>query len=151
MFNQFTRCYEETKVKYDKVIASYEELELCVEEKIWQEQYEAKKMEVEDEYTRLIQAVGDVAVKFEAACTEQRQREAVAAAAAAFVGGGGVAPAGGGPAAAGPGYQAERALQPEKLFVECTGLEYRAFLRSWDSYYVASRFALAPEVRKLRI
>ena len=94
LFNQFNRCYEETKAKYDQVIASSKELELCVEEKVWQEQYEDKKQEVEREYSRLIQAVGDVAVEFEAACTEQRQRET------AVVGGGGVAPAGGGPAAA---------------------------------------------------
>ena len=144
LFNQFTRCYEETKAKYDQVIASSEELELCVDEKVWQEQYEDKKQDVEREYSRLIEAVGDVAVEFEAACTEQRQREA-----AAVVGGGGVAPAGGGPAAAGPGYRAERALCPEELSVDCTGLEYKAFLRAWDSYYVTSRFALAPVVTQI--
>ena len=60
-----------------------------------------------------------------------------------------MAPAGGGQAAAGPGYRAERALQPEKLSVDCTELEYRTFLCSWDSYYVASRFALAPVVMQI--
>ena len=112
---------------------------------MWQEQYEDKKQDVEGEYSRLIEAVGGVAVEFEAACTKQRQREA-----AAVVGGAGVGPAGGGPAAAaGPGYRAERALCPKKLSVDCTGLEYRAFLRAWDSYYVASRFALAPVVTQI--
>ena len=71
LFSQFTQCYEETKNKYD-FIASSEELELCVEENVWQREYEGKKQEVERDYIRMVEAVRGVAVEFEAACAEQK-------------------------------------------------------------------------------
>ena len=40
--------------------------------------------------------------------------------------------------------QKARELWAEKLAVDSTGLEYRAFLQKWNSYYLASNFGRAP-------
>ena len=146
LYNQFNRCNDETRAKYDQVISSYEDLELSVDEKIWQEQYEAKKHEVQDEYMRFFQAVSGMDVAFEAAGIEQRQKEAETIAAAGAPGPA-VAPARGGAAAA--GWRVERVLQPEKLPADCNRQEYRAFLCSWNAYYVPSRFASARVVMQI--
>ena len=98
LYNQVNRFTDETRVKYEQVISSYDDLELSVTEAVWQNEYQARKQEIEDEYLRFNENVGGVAIEFEAACIEQRQREAAAIVAA-------VAPAqaGGGPGGAGGG------------------------------------------------
>ena len=71
---------------------------------------------------------------------KQKKAEEIAATAAAA---GGVV-GGGGTAAGGLKYRAEMALCPDKLSADSTGLEYRAFLQKWNSYFLASNFGRAP-------
>ena len=139
LFDRVSQCFEETKTKFDIVITSSEELEMNVEEAVWIKDYKDNKEEVEETHKRLVAEISGVAMEYEDACEKQeKQRKAEEVSAAGELGGGGGATAGG------LRYRAEMALQPDKLSADSTGLEYRAFLQKWHSYFLASNFGSAP-------
>ena len=133
---------------FDLVITTYEELEICTEESVWESDYVGKMAKIEGYYSRMVAVISGVAVEYEEVCAEQEKQKKVEQAAVAAAAGGGAGAVGGGAAVSGIKYRAEMALCPEKLAVDSTGLEYRAFLQKWNSYYLASNFGRAlPETQ----
>ena len=70
LFNQFTRCFEETRAKYYQIISSYGELQLCVDKKIWQK-YEGTRQKDQNKYIKLIQNFIHMAVECDQANIEE--------------------------------------------------------------------------------
>ena len=52
LFDRISQCFNEAKQKFDLVITTTEELEMCIEESVWISDYEDKKAEIEEYYSR---------------------------------------------------------------------------------------------------
>ena len=147
MFDRICQRSEEAKQRFDLVITTYEELEMCTEESVWKSHYGGKMAEIEGHYSRMKAAISGVSVEYGTFCAKQEKQKkveqaAVVAAAgggaeqekqkkveqtaAASAAGGGAGAVGGGAAVGGIKYRAEMALCPETLAVDSTGLEYCA-------------------------
>ena len=81
LYGQVTEDTKSTRVSYDNVILSFEELELAVPEAVWEKEYKHQKDEIEHQFSRFIDHIGEVTVDFESACVAERFREAEAIAA----------------------------------------------------------------------
>ena len=125
-----SQCFNEAKQKFNPVITITEELEMCIEESVWESDYGDKQAEIEEYYSRMVAEIGGVAVEYEEVCAKQEKQKKVEEAAAAAAAKGVVEAVGGGAAVGGLKYRAEMALCPDKLAADSTGLEYCAFCRN---------------------
>ena len=113
MFDRISQCFNEAKQKFDLVITTTEELKMCIEESVWISDYEDKKAEIEEYYSRMVAEIGGVAVEYEEVCAKQEKQKKVEEAAAAAEGV--VGAAGEGAAVGGLKYRAEITLCTAKL------------------------------------